>query len=124
MKEKANKLTMFFEISNNTTSCIVINGCNLVLKPKGEMGDSIIVDKERASDSELKRLEMSNLIVISKKNSKSRKEKKKKTEEEVMQERENKSQKGGSKVHYVDRGVVKTTKMSKHDDDIIFIDPN
>lgn len=113
----------YLEISNRTKSCIVINSCNIILKPKGESGSSIIVEKSKTMDNSVVGLQSNGLIEIS--IPKIKKEKKQKNNNVATKENNaSMGDKKGSKVTYVDRGKVKTGKMTTTVQDLHMIDPN
>jgi hypothetical protein len=115
----------YLEISNKTKSCIVVNSLKLVLKPKGESGDAIIVEESKTMDNDIIGLHSASLIEISP--PKTRKINKQKDNDNTFtKEKEKKSinNKNGSKVVYIDRGQVKKGRMSRSIQDLRMIDNN
>jgi hypothetical protein len=115
----------YLEISNKTKSCIVINSLKLVLKPKGESGDAVIIEESKTMDNDIVGLHSASLIEISP--PKTRKINKQRDNDNVFaNEKEKKSinNKNGSKVVYVDRGQVKKGRMSRSIQDLHMIDVN
>lgn len=123
MKKSTNP--KYMEISNKTKSCIVINSCNIILKPKGESGDSVIVDESKTMDNDVVGLNSSDLIEISL--PKTKKIKKQENDDLVKEKKQKKSKvsvndKKGSKVIYIDHGKVKKGRMSRSIQDLHMID--
>jgi hypothetical protein len=119
----------YFEIINKTKSCIVINSCNLVLKPKGESGDSIVVDESKTMDNDVIGLKSAGLIEIVtprvKTTAKSKKDRLA-INSNVVEKKQKISvnDKKGSKVVYIDHGKVKKGKMTRSIQDLRIIDPS
>jgi len=138
------KNSNYFEVSNKTNSCIVVNSCNIVLKPMGESGDSIIVDESKTMDNDVVGLSFAGLIEIrtpkarksfdGKIESRTPKTRKIKEKGEVLakekkEKKEKKSKvalndKKGASVTYIDHGKVKKGKMSRSIQDLRIVDPN
>ena len=120
----------YVEITNKTQSCIVINSCHLIIKPIGESGDSVIVDKSKLMDSDIVGLHSADLIEISP--PKVKKIKKQKKEDLIKEKKTRKPRKSkvslndkqGSSVTYIDRGKVKKGKMTRTIQDLRMIDPS
>ena len=123
MKKDKVPVNRYLEMTNKTKSCIVINSLNLVLKPSGESGDSIIVDEAKTMDNDVIGLQSADLIEISV--PKVKKVKKQKDEDLVTKKKPKIAinDKKGSKVIYVDHGKVKKGKMSRSIQDLRMIDP-
>ena len=117
----------YLEIINKTKSCIVINGLNLILKPSGESGDSIIVDEAKTMDNEVIGLQSADLIDISiPRVRKIKKEKKQKSDDAIKEKKQKVSvnDKKGSSVTYIDHGKVKKGRMTRSIQDLHMIDPS
>jgi len=117
-KKPANKVKVsnFLEICNLTKASIVINSCNLILKPMGQSGDRIIVEKSKTSDGDIVGLHTSGLIEIIEPGVKRKKTLKsiKKSDNFCIDDNKSENNKMGSSVTYIDRGKVRKGKMQKH----------
>ena len=112
----------YLEITNTTKSCIVINSCNIILKPKGESGSSVIVEESKTMDNAVIGLQSAGLIEVSTPKVKKVKKQKKNIDTTKKDKKTSPADKKGSKVTYVDRGKVKTGKMTTTVQDLHMID--
>jgi len=112
----------YLEVTNKTKSCIVINSCQLILKPKGESGDSIIIESSKAMDNDIVGLRSANLVEISAPRTKKVKKQKDDTCASEKKPKISVNDKKGSKVVYVDHGKVKKGKMTRTIQDLRMVD--
>lgn len=128
----------YMRIANATQSSIVINSCNVTLRPKGEPGDAMIISEEQSKSGDIAGLLLAEFIAILPANKVTNKANNKKGMKDLPQPSSKKSnqttkckssKKTTSKkprnkaesVTYVDRGKIKKGKMSRRIDATIML---